>query len=69
MQTNHECCKRRESKKARESKEVILRYSKDFGGHLTDPEVIRLTGLSRNTYYKYKRELNVQGQNSGEGDR
>ena len=46
-----------ETKKAQESKEIIARHSKDFGGHLTDPEVIKLTGLSRNTYYKYKREL------------
>ena len=50
----------RESKKAAESKEIIRRHSKDFGGHQTDPEVIKLTGLSRNTYYKYKRELKLQ---------
>ena len=50
----------RESKRAVESKEIILRHSKDFWGHLPDPEVIKLTGLSRNTYYKYKRELKLQ---------
>lgn len=57
-----------ETKKAQESKEIIVRHSKDFGGHLTDHEVIKLTGLSRNTYYKYKRELNAQRHLSGEGD-
>lgn len=46
-----------ETKKAKEQKAVILKHSKDFNGTLTDPEVIKLTGISRNTYYKYKREL------------
>lgn len=44
-------------KKANEAKEVILKHSKDFGGSLDDPEVIKLAGVSRNSYYKYKREL------------
>lgn len=46
-----------ETKKARECKAIIRKHSKDFGGTLTDPECIKQTGLSRNTYYKYKREL------------
>ena len=46
---------RLETKKAAECKELIRRHSCDFGGSLSDPELIRLTGLSRNTYYKYKR--------------
>ena len=45
------------TKKSIEAKEVIQRHSKDFAGSLTDPECMKLTGLSRNTYYKYKREL------------
>lgn len=44
-------------KKANEAKEVILKHSKDFGGSLDDPEVIKLAGISRNSYYKYKKEL------------
>ena len=44
-------------KKSRKAKDTILRHSKNFGGSLTDAELISLTGLSRNTYYKYKREL------------
>ena len=46
-----------ETKKSKEAKRVILKHSKDFGGSLGDAEMIKLTGLSRNTYYKYKREL------------
>lgn len=45
------------TKKSIAAKKVILKHSKDFGGSLTDPEVMQLTGLARNTYYKYKREL------------
>lgn len=45
------------TKKSITSKETILKHSRDFGGSLSDVEVMQLTGLSRNTYYKYKREL------------
>lgn len=45
------------TKKSIEAKEIIQRHSKDFDGSLTDPECMKLTGLSRNTFYKYKREL------------
>lgn len=44
-------------KKSQEAKEQIKKYSKDFNGNLADGEVIVLTGLSRKTYYKYKKEL------------
>lgn len=44
-------------KKSAIAKGVIKRHCKDFGGELNDIECIKLTGLSRNTYYKYKREL------------
>lgn len=44
-------------KKAGKAKEQIKRYSKDFDGTLKDVDVIKLVGLSRNTYYKYKKEL------------
>ena len=45
------------TKKSLEAKEKILLHSKDYGGSLTDADLMMLTGLSRNTYYKYKREL------------
>lgn len=45
------------TKKSIEAKEIIKKHSKDFCGTLDDEEVIKLTGISRNTYYKYKREI------------
>lgn len=44
-------------KKSKEAKEQINKYSKDFAGNLNDTEVIKLTGISRKTYYKYKKEM------------
>lgn len=44
-------------KKAAPAKEIIRKHSKTFGGSLNDKEVIALTGLARNTYYKYKAAL------------
>ena len=44
-------------KKAIQAKEIIKKHSKTFGGDLTDVEVQKLAGISRNTLYKYKREL------------
>ena len=44
-------------KKEAPTKEIIKKHSKDFQGTLTDKEVMKLAGVSRNTYYKYKREL------------
>ena len=48
------------TKKSVASKEVILKHSKDFNGTLDDSEVMKLTGLARNTYYKYKREIKAE---------
>lgn len=45
------------TKKSLAAKEIIRKHSKDFSGTLDDSEVIKLTDLSRNTYYKYKREI------------
>lgn len=39
------------------NKELIKRYSKDFDGTLNDVDCMKLIGISRNTYYKYKREM------------
>ena len=44
-------------KKEGPAKEQILRLSKDFNGTLSDAECIKLIGISRNTYYKYKKAL------------
>ncbi|MBO5106175.1 MAG: recombinase family protein [Clostridia bacterium] len=53
------------TKKSIKAKEVIKKHSIDFGGTLADADVIKLAGLARNTYYKYKREL--KDELSGEG--
>lgn len=45
------------TKKSIEMKKQIRKYSKEFQGTLNDSEVMQMTGLSRNTFYKYKREL------------
>ena len=45
------------TKKSIAAKELIRKHSKDFGGSLEDPDVIKLIDCSRNSYYKYKREL------------
>ena len=41
------------------SKEIILKNSKDFNGTNTDTEVMKICGISRNTYFKYKKELKM----------
>ena len=44
------------TKKSLECRAIIQKHSKDFGGTLEDPDVIKLCGCSRNSYYKYKRK-------------
>lgn len=50
------------TKKSLEAKKLIQEYSKDFDGSLNDIDTMvqiraRVGSLSRNSYYKYKREL------------
>lgn len=45
------------TQKSIEAKKKIRQHSADFGGSLTDKDLIALTGVSRNSFYKYKREL------------
>lgn len=45
------------TKKSIKAKEIILKRSKTFNGDLSDDEVIKLCGISRMTFYKYKKEL------------
>lgn len=44
-------------KKEAPAKERILSLSRDFNGTLSDADVMKLVGISRNTYYKYKAQL------------
>lgn len=45
------------TKKSVQAKQQIQKYSKDFRGTLKDVEVMKLIGIARNSYYKYKKEL------------
>ena len=45
------------TKKSIQAKETIMQHSVDFGGSLKDKELIKLCGISRNSFYKYKREI------------
>ena len=45
------------TKKSIEKKKEIQKYNKDFNGVLNDTETIKLVGINRNTFYKYKKEL------------
>ena len=44
-------------KKAIEAKEKIKRYNKDFEGTLNNEETWKLAGISKMSFYKYKKEL------------
>ena len=46
-----------QTKKSIEMKEKIKLLAKEFGGNLKDIQVIEVLKISRNTYFKYKREL------------
>lgn len=39
------------------AKQQIVKYNKDFQGVLTNEETWKLVGISKNAFYKYKREL------------
>jgi len=47
-------------KKAVAAKSKIQELSKDFGGSLSDKDLMAIVGVSRNTYYKYKREIMIE---------
>lgn len=51
------------TKKELKCKEIILKHSKDFNGTLEDPDVIKLCDCSKNSYYKYKKELKTPNSN------
>ena len=46
-----------ETRKAKAAKDIILRHNKSFGGSLTDEETMKQAGISRKSFYEYKREL------------
>ena len=46
------------TKKSIEMKAKIIKMARDFEGNMSDKEVMETLKLARNTYYKYKREIN-----------
>ena len=49
--------RRYRTKKEQEAKKLIRKNSKAFDGMNSDDEVMKIVGISRNTYYKYKKEM------------
>lgn len=45
------------TKKSIDAKRYILAHNKEFGGTLTNEQTWRCAGISKMTFYKYKREL------------
>ena len=50
--------------KSKEMKPKIKRMSKHFNGTMKDTDLIEALGISRNTYYKYKKELKAEQKKS-----
>ena len=46
----------------RKARDAIRKHARAFGGNLSDADVIRLIGISRNSYYKYRREIEKEGE-------
>lgn len=46
-----------ETVKAKKAKKLILKHNKTFGGSLNDEETIKQAGISRKSFYKYKKEI------------
>ena len=46
-----------QTKKSIECKRKIMKYSRKFNGTLADTDTIKLLNISRNSFYKYCREL------------
>jgi len=55
-----------ETKKAKEAKAQIRRLYKGFDGTNTVDEVLRITGISRNSFFKYVRELRDETEGAAE---
>ena len=49
-----------ETKKSMEAKKQIQKHSRDFNGTLSDVDCIKLIGIARTTYFKYKKELKAE---------
>lgn len=54
------------TKKSLAAKEVIRQRNKSFGGDLNDQETWEFAGISKMTFYKYKKELNIEKAGAAE---
>ena len=45
------------TKKSILCKQIIQKHNRDFGGSLNDIECMKMCGISRNTYYSYKKAI------------
>ena len=57
---DHNKGRKLETKKSLECKSIIVQKSIDFSGTMTDPQMIEYLGISRNSFYKYKKQLREQ---------
>lgn len=48
------------TKKSIEKKSQIKKYCSTFGGSLSDKDTMKLIGIAKNTYYKYKKEIMME---------
>lgn len=51
-----------ETKKAVQAKKIIQEHNRAFGGRLTNEETWMKAGISKNTFYKYMKELLIEIQ-------
>ena len=56
-QIGHKTGSTYETRKAKQAKDIIRKHNVSFGGSLTNEETIKQAGISKKTFYKYKREL------------
>ena len=52
------------TKKSIHAKKEIIEKSKTFYGTISDKDLIKITGLARNTFYKYKNEIKKEIRDS-----
>ena len=56
------------TRKSDACKKKMLQYSRTFGGSVTDKDLIQMLGIDKNTFYKYKRELMIDGVEEAIGE-
>lgn len=52
------------TKKSVKAKKIILKHNKNFGGSLSNEETWKLAGISKISFYKYKKEILEENKNN-----